>query len=123
MTTADATPSPSREGGSVLPGWAGAHRPGRRRIRASTLAMGAWMLLAATIVVVALGFQLSGGRWFIIETPSMGTVAPVGTFVLTEPATMGELAVGDIISFHPPTAPGEVYTHRVVALDAAGATT
>jgi len=117
MTNADAVPAPSREGGSVHAGWVGAHRPGRRRIRPTTLLMWAWMAIALAGVVVALAFQASGGRWFIIETPSMGQSAPVGTLVLTEPTTVSDLAVGDLISFHPPSAPQAVYTHRVVSND------
>ena len=104
------------ESGSVHPGWVGAHRPGRRRIRPSTLAMWAWMALAAGVVIAALAFYAGGGRWFIIETPSMGQAAPVGTFVLTQPASVGDLAVGDIVSFHPPTEPAGVYTHRVASI-------
>lgn len=117
MTNADATPAPSTAGGSVQVGWRGAHRPGRRRIRTSTLAMWGWMALAAGVVIAALAFHAGGGRWFIIETPSMGEAAPVGTLVLTQPAAVSDLAVGDIISFHPPTAPDGVYTHRIVSLE------
>lgn len=128
MMNADATPAPSRSfdrlgDGSVLPGYVGAHRPGRRRIRPSTFAMWAWMALALGVVATALVFFATGGRWFIIETPSMGQTAPVGTLVLNQPTTVSDLAVGDIISFHPPTAPSEVYTHRVVAIDDGRVTT
>ena len=85
--------------------------------------MWGWTVLTVAVVAVALGFQASGGRWFIVETPSMGQAAPVGTFVLTQPVAVGDLAVGDIVSFHPPTAPGEVYTHRIVSTDGGLVTT
>lgn len=95
---------------------AGAHRLGRRRIRTSALLAGLWSLLAVLVVAGALAFHLAGGRWFIIETPSMGQAAPVGSVVVDIPVTVRELAVGDIVSFNPPTAPQEVYTHRVVEI-------
>ena len=100
--------------GSVLPSWSGAHRTGNRRLRTSSVFIWIWSAIAVALVAVAVVFQLMGGRWFIIETPSMGEAAPVGTFVLDNPTTTDQVRVGDVISFHPPTSPDEVYTHRVV---------
>jgi signal peptidase I len=76
---------------------------------------------ALAVVVAVVLFQSGGGRMFIVETPSMGTAAPVGTLVLTEPTTVAALEVGDVISFRPPQARDEVYTHRITAIDANGA--
>ena len=76
---------------------------------------------AAVLVIAAIAFYSSGGRWFVVETPSMATAAPVGTLVLTQPAT--DLAVGDVITFHPPTSPAQVYTHRIVAVSPDGIST
>lgn len=77
----------------------------------------ALLVLAALIVVGAFAvFSGQGGRWFTVETPSMGTAAPVGSLVITRPATIDQLRLGDVIAFHPPTAPHETYTHRVVAI-------
>ena len=90
-----------------------------RRI-VTTIAIWIGTLLAVALVTASLLFQSNGGRWFIVETPSMGTTAPVGTLVLTTPVQASTLRVGDIISFHPPTAPREVYTHRIVAISATG---
>jgi signal peptidase I len=92
-----------------------------RNTRMGTLIIWAASALAAAIVLAAAIFYLAGGRWFIVETPSMGTVAPVGTLVLDTPVRAAQLHVGDIITFHPPTAPGETYTHRIVAIAASGA--
>ncbi|OOB90917.1 S26 family signal peptidase [Rathayibacter sp. VKM Ac-2630] len=72
------------------------------------------------LVAVALLFHSSGGRWFIVQTPSMGTYAPVGTLVLTTPTAIEDVRVGDVVSFHPSTTPDETYTHRVVDLAADG---
>ncbi|MEJ2885704.1 LamG-like jellyroll fold domain-containing protein [Actinomycetospora aeridis] len=77
-------------------------------------------IVTAVVVVVllagALAWHLSGGRWQIISTPSMGTAAPVGAVVLTRPNA--GIAVGDIITFQPPAPerPRSV-THRVVAVE------
>lgn len=77
---------------------------------------------AITLIVLcltALSFRASGGRWFVVRTPSMGRAAPVGTLLLTRPTTTHATNVGDIISFHAPRT-GTVYTHRVIARTAAG---
>jgi signal peptidase I len=94
---------------------------GARYTRMGTVAIWAVSVLAGLIVLIAAAFYLSGGRWFIVETPSMGQVAPVGTLVLDTPVKASALAVGDIITFHPPTAPAETYTHRIVSISKAGA--
>ncbi|RFA13095.1 hypothetical protein B7R22_14370 [Subtercola boreus] len=50
----------------------------------------------------------------------MGQTAPVGTLILTTP-TDNRVAVGDVITFRPPTSPTEIYTHRVIAITTDGA--
>ena len=72
------------------------------------------------LIVAAILFHLQGGQWFIVKTPSMGTTAPVGTLVLTTPITVSNLHVGDVIAFHPPTTPGETYTHRIIKIGPTG---
>jgi hypothetical protein len=75
-----------------------------------------WITLASLVFVFILSaaiFYLSGGRWFVIKTPSMGEYAPVGTLVLGTVAGLTRLRKGDVILFHPPTAPEEVYFHRI----------
>ncbi|GAA2750660.1 S24/S26 family peptidase [Amnibacterium kyonggiense] len=80
-------------------------------------------LVVATVVLLLLcatvgAGLLAGYRGFVVETPSMGTAAPVGTLVVTAPITTAPQR-GDVIAF---IAPGvrRVYTHRVSAVDAAG---
>lgn len=64
--------------------------------------------MALWVLIVILG----GGRLLVIETPSMGTAAPAGTLVVSYPAEVEQLRVGDVISFQPSdTSP--VYTHRI----------
>ena len=85
--------------------------------------LGVVALTLVGMLVAVVFFLANGGRWFIVATPSMGVVAPVGTLVLTEPVQVSALHVGDIISFHPPTTPAEIYTHRVIAITSGTATT
>ncbi|MBK4347373.1 S26 family signal peptidase [Lacisediminihabitans changchengi] len=93
----------------------------RRQLRIRSLITWALSGLAILLVALALAFLATGGRWFIVQTPSMGEVAPVGTLILDAPTTAQHVAVGDIVTFHPPTNPSQVYTHRVVSIAADGA--
>jgi hypothetical protein len=75
-------------------------------------------LTALALVLGALAyslvFRLGGGHWERVETPSMGTTAPVGTLLWVEPADTDDLAVGDVVSFHKPgSTEGTVYSHRI----------
>ena len=74
-----------------------------------------WLLLAGVIglAVFAGAWRVGGGHWEDVRTPSMGTVAPVGSLVWTLPVDAKTLRVGDFISFHPPGEPGVTYSHRV----------
>lgn len=67
----------------------------------------------------SLAWRLDGGRWERVETPSMGTVAPVGTLLWVKPADFDSLRPGDFISFHPPGST-TVYSHRVLDRDPDG---
>ncbi|CAN5140777.1 hypothetical protein BH09ACT1_BH09ACT1_27250 [soil metagenome] len=91
--------------------------------KTTTIAIWAGSLAMIAIVAAVMLFQLSGHSYFIVQTPSMGQTAPVGTLVLDTPTTVKKLAVGDIISFHPPTSPKQVYTHRIVAIGSTGGIT
>lgn len=86
----------------------------RRGHRVLLVVIVALLLLCAA---VGAGF-LTGLRWFVVETPSMGTAAPVGTLVITAPLATAPHR-GDVIAF---IAPGvrRVYTHRVAAVDVSG---
>jgi signal peptidase I len=110
---------------TVLPARGAARRTARfdRTIRRRTIVMWVATVLLALLVAATLLFQASGGRWFVVQTPSMGTTAPVGTLLLTTPVLLEDVQVGDVVSFHPSTTPDETYTHRVIAVDADGLTT
>jgi hypothetical protein len=88
-----------------------------RRVRAAVL---------AAFVVAAVGFAAfvgywvaSGGRWFIVETPSMGTSAPVGTLLWEKPVGIKDLHVGEFITFRPPGS-STTYSHRVYSINSDG---
>ncbi len=74
-----------------------------------------WAALAvvASFLAFALVWRVQGGRWERVETPSMGTVAPVGTLLWIKPVSFDTLKVGDFITFHPPGQAGITYSHRV----------
>jgi signal peptidase I len=72
------------------------------------------VIAMAALALGVLVFWMIGGRWFVIQTASMGTAAPVGSLVIDQPVAASSLEVGDVITFHPPTAPRQTYTHRIV---------
>ncbi len=79
------------------------------------IAVGALVL---TAILAALTLQL---HVFTVESPSMGTTAPVGSLVVTSGRASIEPA--DIITFRPVEESASTYTHRVVSVDPEGITT
>ncbi|WP_375486247.1 hypothetical protein [uncultured Jatrophihabitans sp.] len=86
-------------------------------------------VLTGALLLVVLGFTAlvgywvaTGGTWFVVRTPSMGTAAPVGTLVWVKPVSPHDLHVGELITFHPPGSK-ETYTHRIHAMHADGTIT
>ncbi|WP_439691141.1 S26 family signal peptidase [Curtobacterium sp. SP.BCo] len=77
-------------------------------------------VVAGLLLVAAMLFVAGGGRWFVVETPSMGEAVPVGTLVVDQPVRVDTLRVGDIVSFRTAANPGTTYTHRIVSIDADG---
>jgi hypothetical protein len=74
--------------------------------------------LAAGFLIFAAGWWIEGGRWVRVETPSMGSVAPVGTLLWIKPVAFDQLKVGDFITFHPPGVRNTTFSHRVYKIDA-----
>ncbi|MBL0747625.1 S26 family signal peptidase [Nocardioides baculatus] len=66
-------------------------------------------------VGVATSWLLAGGRWLRMDTPSMGTAAPVGSLLWVRPVELEDVAVGDLVTVRPADAGGRTYTHRVVS--------
>jgi signal peptidase I len=93
---------------------------GREVSRTETVVAWTVALVASVLLAAAVLFLSAGGRWFVVETPSMGEAAPVGTLVLDLPVDVSTLRVGEIVSFETDANPGTVYTHRIIAIDADG---
>lgn len=91
-------------------------------VRFTAVLVGTVVVGALAIAVLAIGWRLDGGRWYDVTTPSMGTAAPVGSLLLTKPATVDATSVGDIVTFRNPSNQ-VVYSHRVVEKTAAGLST
>lgn len=82
--------------------------------KAWTISVAASVLLVVGVFVALFG---TGYRFFVVETPSMATTAPVGTLVVVHPRA--SYAIGDIISFQARNGT-KIYTHRIVDQTAQG---
>ncbi len=75
------------------------------------------LLISAALVALALtwgGWLISGGGLYLVGSPSMGTVAPVGSLVATQPlAASAVLRVGEIVVFEPHAGRSLTYVHRI----------
>ena len=73
----------------------------------------AWMISVAASILLVAGVFIAlfgtGYRLFVVQTPSMGTVAPVGTLVAVR--AQASYHVGDIVTYERDT---RSYTHRIV---------
>lgn len=96
------------------------HFGGHTATRTETVMAWTVALVAGVLLAAAVLFLSAGGRWFVVETPSMGEAAPVGTLVVDMPVDVRTLQVGDIVSFETPANPGVVYTHRIIETTADG---
>lgn len=90
--------------------------PGSSPGRAGSAAALSALLVCLLLIVSGAAWRAAGGRWAVIETPSMGVTAPVGTFILIQPARVAQLRAGDVVTYRPPNLPGSLVTHRVVAV-------
>lgn len=85
-----------------------------------------WSIAALALIAVIAGLGLltaSGGRIMMVETPSMGEVAPVGSLVIEHPIELSAVRTGDIVTFAVDERPGITYTHRVIGINADGTLT
>lgn len=90
----------------------GAERSTRRKARH-------WLALCLSAALIALaltwaGWLISGGRLFMVGSPSMGMVAPVGSLVATQPlAKSDHLHKGELVLFEPRPGHSLSYVHRI----------
>lgn len=72
----------------------------------------------AAVLVAVVAAWAAGVRVFVVESPSMGSAAPVGSLVVGQTGLPAH--VGDLITFLPPGSGATPYTHRIVAETSAG---
>lgn len=76
--------------------------------------------ISALLVVLAAGlWLLNGGRWLVVDTPSMGTRAPVGSLIQVSPAGVDDVRLGDLVTVRPPGS-ASTWTHEVVEVNPDG---
>lgn len=79
----------------------------------------AWLVMvavvAALLVAVAVP-RMQGATPYTILTGSMRPTMPPGTLVVVEPVDIGELRVGDVITYQLESGKAPVVTHRVVSV-------
>ena len=138
-TTSDPTavgdpsgPTEGRDGSPAHAATVPARRFGRRRRSAPPLARVARVLVGGAVTVlcaVLLWWWAVGGTWLTVSTPSMGRDAPVGTLLWVKHTDVGDIRVGDVVTFRTPdgqiedAGPTKTYTHRVVARNPDGTLT
>ena len=89
---------------ALIAGWAG-----RTAIAATGLALVATLLLVFVPMVMPV-------QAFPVVSGSMTPTIQVGSLAFVTRTQIGELRVGDVISFQPPGRPGVIETHRIVSL-------
>jgi hypothetical protein len=95
-----------------------ARLPGRR-FSARSVVCAAMLGMLLTSVAIGGYWKASGGRWYVVRTPSMGAAAPIGTLLWVKPVDFATLHVGAFISFKPPGS-SITYSHRIAAVAADG---
>lgn len=89
-----------------------------------------WLvLLTRSAIALVIGFiavcalwRVQGGEWRRVESPSMGTRAPVGSLLWVRPVDFDSLQPGDFVTFHAPGA-ATTYSHLVLRRNADGTLT
>lgn len=74
--------------------------------------------IISALVIFIVGSFFLGYRYFFVETPSMGTAAPVGSLVVSKDKS--QYSKDDIVAFH---RSGNIYVHRIVKQNADGSFT
>ncbi len=82
--------------------------------------------LAVAVLIAFIAYcvlwRVQGGEWERVESPSMGTQAPVGSLLWVEPVDFEALQVGDFVTVRPPGSQ-TTYSHLVHALNDDGTIT
>jgi signal peptidase len=91
-----------------------------RLLGAARLAAALVLTGLAGLVATALVPQVAGFSAHVVTSGSMAPRVQPGDVVLTQPATAGELRVGQVLLFADPARPGGLLLHRLVSFDGAG---
>lgn len=75
--------------------------------------LGLGVLALVGFVAFCVVWRVQGGRWERVETPSMGSVAPVNSLLWVKPTDFETLRDGDFVTFHPPGGGETTYSHLV----------
>lgn len=98
-------------------------QPTRRPLRArASTALGAVLFVAALVAaLVMLLPTVLGYQRYVLVSGSMTGTYDRGSVVYAKPVPVGDLQVGDVITYAPPAgmAPYDLVTHRVAAIDRA----
>jgi signal peptidase len=79
------------------------------------------LLGAAVVMLLTLGALLaSGHRMLIVRSGSMSPAINAGDVVVTTMVGPTDVVVGDVVTFRDPSRDGELITHRLVNVHAAG---
>ena len=84
-------------------------------------AFGVAIVLGVAVAAIAIGPRFLPYHVLPVLTGSMEPALPTGALAVMVPVSADELAAGDVITFHHPVATRSYVTHRIVAIDGAGA--
>ena len=99
-------------------------RRGRGR-RATAARWGSTAALVLALLLLALTVLAGPGsvRLVTVQSGSMAPAMPEGALLVERPVRLGDLAVGDVITYVDPTPGARTVTHRVVEIDRSSGTT
>jgi signal peptidase I len=75
--------------------------------------------LGGLVLVVAVAARIAGFQFQTVLSGSMAPAAQAGDVAVTQPVSVAELTVGDVIAFYPPNDP-KLRLHRISTLEKVG---
>lgn len=94
---------------------------GRTPGRLAALVKGAATVFGTVVVIVLLvatiGPRLLPYRTFTVLSGSMEPSIPVGSMIFDREVDAADLARGDVVTFHPPSQPEKLVSHRIVRVE------
>ncbi|HEX2195806.1 MAG TPA: signal peptidase I [Actinomycetota bacterium] len=94
---------------------------GQRSGRLAAFLRGAATVTGSVVVIVLLvatiGPRLLPYRTFTVLSGSMEPTIPVGSMIFDREVAAADLAAGDVVTFHPPSQPEKLVSHRIVRVE------